>query len=483
MLRIFLVATTLVLPLVGARDLHAETSPCVQIAGWSAATQGKDLGTIALKRLLSLATALFGPQEGASPEKQGLFFTVKSDYSVQPVCWDNGTSTRANGLYYPAGLVVRPIKDVVIGRKPLTLVQAEYGLHFYLPKAHLKPIEADKAYFFADGTTFPGYCPVNDRNCDWSTSATTLHPAGKNVRYGVAPLSSLTGELGLGGLRACRAQAVPPVVADMYGAGGQRIEANGVKERGALALCDGDGSRGNIKIVTADLYEQYFSRRLSGGFVSLRPGVVQRLVGVGRVTKECDVTKVQIVTKGVRAEAGVEAKHILFDFSFGGSAEYNERHEITVPADRFQKYSGYTFVKGDDSKSIRIMAAYQCMAGQPDVPQMLVIDSPMAGEKYPIRYDPVKNHMDKVNQSLAYPDIAWPALYRQGYLWYVEDNQRFFLLRDALRSVFSLWGDTLLPLMSDQTDHLEYYRLKEFFVHLVMLAGTKFGDSDMENPL
>lgn len=84
-----------------------------------------------------------------------------------PAWWFNCSSgTKKKSLFFPIGLVLRPIAEIGIGAEKLTIFQTEYGLRVVIDTSAIAPVTAEDAYVFAAGDAVYKVCKPTDSICE-----------------------------------------------------------------------------------------------------------------------------------------------------------------------------------------------------------------------------------------------------------------------------------------------------------------------------
>jgi hypothetical protein len=100
-----------------------------------------------------------------------------------PARWVDCKARSVNkSLFFPIGLVLRPVSQLEIGGDVHTIFQTEYGLRVIISEDAIAPITEDDAYVFANGNAVYQVCKPNDSECDaklplqWSQSSGSHWP-------------------------------------------------------------------------------------------------------------------------------------------------------------------------------------------------------------------------------------------------------------------------------------------------------------------
>ena len=78
-------------------------------------------------------------------------------------CRDNKTQ---KAIYFPIGLILRPIRDIRFASADHTIFQTEYGLNVLVDNKAVAPITREASYIFADDSTIYSVCKPGDSRCD-----------------------------------------------------------------------------------------------------------------------------------------------------------------------------------------------------------------------------------------------------------------------------------------------------------------------------
>lgn len=101
----------------------------------------------------------------------GSRLTDVADYWVTittgPASWLNcQDKTIRKEIYFPIGLILRPVRDVRFDSRDLTIFQTEYGLNVIIDTKAVAPVHDKASYVFADANTIYGVCKPGDSACD-----------------------------------------------------------------------------------------------------------------------------------------------------------------------------------------------------------------------------------------------------------------------------------------------------------------------------
>ncbi|MFL4468510.1 hypothetical protein ACERZ8_00965 [Tateyamaria armeniaca] len=81
---------------------------------------------------------------------------------------DCTVGTKVKSVFFPIGLVLRPISELVVDGSVVTLFQTEYGLRVIIPREAIAPVTENDAYFFASGNSVYRVCKPGDTECEAS---------------------------------------------------------------------------------------------------------------------------------------------------------------------------------------------------------------------------------------------------------------------------------------------------------------------------
>ena len=472
-----LLLTTLALPATAA-------SPCEKLANISDRPAPEKADTV--------FGAMFAINPQASPGADtnnnfDLFFTIRSNYSIQPNCLTSGGSTRENGLYYPIGLIVRKLGTAMIGGGAYDLVEADHGLRMYIPDADLAKVDPDKVYFFANSHMVIPYCAPN-RNCPFTSSvpsddtkASGLHP---RLKWAAAKKDDIKGDVTLFGMTSCE-----PVPVQIFNRGTSSSEG-----AAKLPICVQPnaqgltGPDGRIKVVTEDIYRKIFNTDVWGAYVRFSNGVLQAIFDKVLEAKGCGWKRITRISS--TAKAGIEGDFDVYFAKFGlkAQAEFLATQSRELGEKHFIHYGTYVINLGDSPnrpvEKLAIQSMFICDENtlEPDKPAKIVFYHPKLSNEgedmsFLIDREAMKEAYGVIDTNLAIAapirtDHVWK---RRGKLWEISDHLRFFGQREALRNHLRNNHNTAVQILrGSNINQFRRARVESLLLHLTLAAATRF---------
>jgi len=435
------------------------------------------------KTYLAMMDVFYAPLAEDPAKPVELFYTKRSNFFTQPNCNTNGKVSRTNGLFYPAGVVVRKLGSEALGRKTLELVETEYGLRTFIDNKFLAPLRDDTVYFFANSHDIPRYCPRSKPDCDLTLQKNReLHP---KIRHARAPRAAIDGEILIDGVSQCQTVNV-----DIYDYKKSNKSLKKV-DRGALPLCipvpgEPPGIDRRIKVVTLATYRKLFETKIYGSFARINASLMSKLLDKSLTFKDCGVDKLSEISMKVRGQEKTGFKLFFLELSQEGVAEYVWKEvDHQGSSEKYIHYSTYSIKMGNhafDGNSLPVQAIFTCDTPKidPDVPKKLALIDPLdRNNDFSVRIDAVKTTFKKVDKDVSLPGPSLSTdhkMFRRGQMWKIRDHTRFFVMRDALADLLRDDHNEQINnlLDEDEENPVARARLVGLLSHLMLLSSSDF---------
>jgi hypothetical protein len=393
--------------------------------------------------------------------------TIASGFPLIPTCT---TRPFERALYYPIGLVVEalgPRRTITVAgeQRPYALVQAEYGLRFFLPEKDLRPVDPGEVYFFVDGPGQFPYC-VGSATCDTEESQArgrVLHP---QQRYGMA-----TGDTrGIPSSR-CGVYEITP-----FSAGHAPT-----LERAYLDTCiadptspDGERVRnGSIRVVTRDTAEQRMTTTVGGTYQRINTSLVQKIVPGVVPFKECgvEIEEETTLTLGGALKLPLSA----LEGGIGAGNVKTVTHELGK--EHYYLFSAYSYQPldspGADFAYDDITFVAECDRLKPKKAAQIHVHN----ESFTTNAVIVDAHDLVTDQyRIAFKDQGFSETkadeLRSGRFWTIKGSDQYFYWRAALRQHL-LENSQLEPLLLQETPERQE-AIVDFFAHIILASAFAF---------
>lgn len=428
-------------------------------------------------------------------------------------------------VYFPLGLLLKPLRDIQLDEATYTLFHAEYGLQLLIDQRAVAPVTEGDLYVFSDSADTHPLCPEASDDCSprrlaqepssenwpfvhgrWSYLHTQAIPEAAETldavhrwKYGdsddeTAPWSLEVGERGSDPEVVCRllsghlyqrgmaperhggASAYPyqafslsPCVDPPAGASDAEIPETPLILR-------------RVKYVTYESAEKHFEGLWSATvFKSL--GSVSTLLEQAlnfeqpfSSRKECseEATRNNSMTIGASAELKL--------WNIGGVLGSEVTAQLVQRFDQDRQYVVRSYLHHAAESGAAGAARWppffdiqliaRCEGGRPIEPEKIEVESPLTWKKVELFIDQLDEHYDIV----AGGPVGRPSESVQrerldaGYIFVIADFNEYYYWRDVLRAEFDA-----NPVLNDIQPAVSVPRdvLTDFFAHLVMSAALQ----------
>ena len=439
-----------------------------------------------------------------------------------------------SSLYFPLGLVVRPLRDIDHQGRSYTLFQTEYGMQLLIEQRAVAPVTDKDLYVFSDSADTHPVCVTASKN-DCSAMAIAKEPVSENwpfiharwsylhlpytaetgaivaatreglaatldVQDGDIPFDTIEDvpfdaiETAVGPDDTCPSltgmlyhRGVPPKLhggESKYPFG--KFEISTCVANPDDALHDTDSSSPpalrRLKFVTADAYKQHFARLWSAtvfkslGSVSTLLEQALNLTQPFSTRKECTVeaTSKNSLTLGASAELQ------LWDVGAVFSDELLVELKKAFATEKQYVVRSYLHQGSMDGQAAStrwppffdIQLIAQCKGDRAVQPEKIEIDSPLAWKKIELFIDVLDEHYDLVaGGPLGRPtESVKRTRLDSGYIFVIKEFNHYYYWRDVLRAELAL-NSVLNDIVPSVA--VDRYVLIDYFAHLVMSAAMQ----------
>ena len=473
MLRIVLsIAVACVLCGVDVRAQNAAQSACdaPQLQTSPSASAG---GTL-LERLITSMMGTFERSRSEQKSANDLEFTTRSDFSLVPDCVEPGSLKWNNGLYYPIGLVVRRLSEIKTASRVLALVEAEHGMHMYIPEEDLAPVEDGKTYIFANSHLLKPYC-IGHPKCDGPDPEKPNQNLSAQRLYAIAisqPEPGLEGD-------SCASFRV-----DLYGKSAVKVDI-GQSNQAYVDTClfdSRDNQRkldGRIKVVVADKYKKLFSIPLDGSYQRFSGTLLSRIIPNTLTYKACNETSVSRTHVKGTISVGVEYDYYFVNAKASGELGTEKAWTSEEGSDKYIFYSYYYLHRRNLNNGYTVAAISLCdeHKAYPDKPYYLSLTNEAFGSgEISVVYSHLKEtYRMIVPEFRGLNDTPTQEMYSRGQFWTISGSDQYFIMRDALKAYVFDMDEAITELApSDAPTDLERERTRDFIAHLILAAASRF---------
>lgn len=429
-----------------------------------------------LKELWERVKSIFTPVPSATalpsqkpPAPLALSFTTASGFSIKPIC-DDGHHWEAS-LYYPIGLVVKPLAEGDLGGKLYTLVETEYGLHLFLLKEHLSPLTPQATYVFANSAERKGYCSA-PTDCIEPTQKQQIQTGrhfSAQTRYAMVtkPIADQVGQN----------PATPLCLyeVDLFDKNGKSLS-----EKAFVNTCVEDtqgqhGQDGRLKIVTFEQYQKLFAVHLGGIYQRYDDNLLKQILPNTSNKKGCRDTDVQKITLNKGGGAKIEVP--IYVLKIGAEATISRLTERSYKFGEgyYSFYSSYHFMTAH-TKIYPIEAMSLCdthLAFAKTPYSLTIYHEDLPNKEFSFNIEALIKSYQQIDEDMKGYQTTKHEYYQTGRFWVIRGADQYFKLRDVLRgNVESLPNINMI--LRDQEDPIERERVVNFFAHLVMEATSHF---------